>query len=184
MQPWMLFFCTIVICFLDVYIDEVPGCSIPRKFWLNSRQLDHQSAVLIRGVFGGNWGKLMSRTTKECWVLFRRDHAERMFEQGFCFVERRRKKFILVGCVCIGLVDFGADSANFALWACKDSDVTHFHDRLSEAAIEVGRLPRKRRHQCRRCGVLSQLLVDLHYAMVLLQLLVVAGVEDELCALV
>jgi len=180
----MLFFCTIVICFLDVYIDEVPGCSIPRKFWLNSRQLDHQSAVLIRGVFGGNWGKLMSRTTKECWVLFRRDHAERMFEQGFCFMERRRKKFILVGCVCIGLVDFGADSANFALWACKDSDVTHFHDRLSEAAIEVGRLPRKRRHQCRRCGVLSQLLVDLHYAMVLLQLLVVAGVEDELCALV
>lgn len=184
MRPWMLFFCTIVICFLDVYIDEVPGCSIPRKFWLNSRQLDHQSAVLIRGVFGEHWGKFVSRTTKEFWVLFRRDHAERMFEQGFCFVERRRKKFILVGCVCIGLVDFGADSANFALWACKDSDVTHFHDRLSEAAIEVGRLPRKRRHQCRRCGVLSQLLVDLHYGMVLLQLLVVAGVEDELCALV
>ncbi len=67
------------------------------------------------------------------------------------------------------LVDFGADSADFALWAGEHPDVTHFHNCISKAAAEVGSWALSERlHNGWSGGILSELLVDLQDAMVVL----------------
>ncbi len=88
-------------------------------------------------------------------------------------------------------VDCTTSFPNLSLSACENSDVPKLHHGACEAEspragaeLACASLRRERPHEPRSSWVMSELLIDLQNAVVQLELLEVAGVDDELGTLV